>query len=119
MINLHIEAKNVADLRSQLSELLAGIEAAAPASLLLTGHEVPSTQTDVNPAAEAAESTQPDVTPTEPVKTFKLEEVRTAANAYRDKHGIEKLREIFSKYGGEKLKDIPESNYAALMEEIA
>ena len=119
MINLHIEAKNVADLKSQLREMLAGIEAAAPASLLLTGHEVPSTQTDVNPAAEAAASTQPDVTPTEPVKTFKLEDVRAAANIYRNKHGLEALREIFKKYGGEKLKDIPAWNYATLMLEIA
>lgn len=117
MISLHIEAKNVADLKSQLREMLAGIEAAAPASLLLTGHEVPSTQTDVSPAAEAAASTQPDVKPEDPV--VKLEDVRAAANAYRDKHGLEALREIFKKHGGEKLKDIPAANYRALMLEIA
>jgi len=75
--------------------------------------DLPSIQPKVEPDSnEEPEQEQP-------TKTYSLVEVRAAANAYRDKHGIEKLREIFKKHGGEKLKDIPEKNYAALMEEIA
>lgn len=120
MINLHIEAKNVADLKSQLREMLAGIEATAPAaSLIMPTIEPEVTKPDVKPEEQAPEVTQPDVKPDAPADpTVKLEDVRAAANAYRDKHGIEALREIFKKHGGEKLKDIPAANYAALMQEI-
>ena len=122
MINLHIEAKNVADLKNQLREMLAGIEVTAPAaSLIMPVVEPEVTQPDVTPDPQP-EVTQPDVTPAPEAPAdpaIKLEDVRAAANAYRDKHGIEALREIFKKHGGEKLKDIPAANYAALMQEIA
>lgn len=125
MINLHIEAKNVADLKIQLREMLAGIEVTAPAaSLIMPTVEPEVTQPDVNPDPQPEEQqpevTQPDVKPDAPADpAIELKDVRAAANAYRDKHGIEALREIFKQYGGEKLKDIPAANYAALMKEIA
>lgn len=75
--------------------------------------DLPSIQPKVEPDSNEEPKQE------QPTKTYSLVEVRAAANAYRDKHGIEKLREIFKKHGGEKLKDIPEKNYAALMEEIA
>lgn len=124
MINLHIEAKNVADLKSQLREMLAGIEVTDPTVSLIMPTIEPEqlvqalTQPGVNPDPQPEEQ-QPDVTPDTPADpVVKLEDVRAAANAYRDKHGIEALREIFKKHGGEKLKDIPAANYAALMLEI-
>lgn len=109
MIHFTISARSLEEARQKIRE--SGIMGDEPTLIMPT--------IEMQPEATQPEATQPDVTPTEPVKTFKLEEVRAAANAYRDKHGIEKLREIFSKYGGEKLKDIPAWNYAALMEEIA
>lgn len=70
----------------------------------------------IQPKVEPDSNEEPEQE--EPVKTYSLVEVRAQANAYRDKHGIEKLREIFRVHGGEKLKDIPESSYAALMDDL-
>lgn len=90
------------------------METSVPTAAVVPSKEAP-TQEETEPKPEP-EQEQPKA---EPVKTYDLVAVRAAANAYKDKHGIEKLREIFKKHGGEKLKDIPEKNYAALMEDIA
>lgn len=150
MINLHIEANSVEELKNQMRELL-GNESTIQTQLLnmcgtasaeemmkslttkTSGSTEPVADEEPQPKfvtqdiAKDLPSIQPKVEPDsneeheqkQPVKTYDLVAVRAAANAYRDKHGIEKLREIFKKHGGEKLKDIPEKNYAALMEEIA
>jgi len=150
MINLHIEANSVEELKNQMRELL-GNESTIQTQLLnmcgtasaeemmkslttkTSGSTEPVADEEPQPKfvtqdiAKDLPSIQPKVEPDsneepeqeQPTKTYSLVEVRAAANAYRDKHGIEKLREIFKKHGGEKLKDIPEKNYAALMEEIA
>ena len=44
--------------------------------------------------------------------------IREKANALKDRFGIDALRDVFRLHGGEKLKDIPESNYAALMDDL-
>ena len=137
-IVFHVTAKSIEDLKRQLREALGEDTPTIQPHLLNQCIDAPTkemldrltTKTSGSTEPVADEEPQPKVEPdsnegpeqeqpkAEPVKTFKLEEVRAAANAYRDKHGIEKLREIFKKHGGEKLKDIPEANYAALMEDI-
>ena len=132
-IHFHIEAKNIPDLKRQLLEALGENEATVQPQLLNMCAKTAETQAVLDSMmAKTSGSTEPDrnEAPQEQdeqaapgqeqsVKTYELTEVRAAANAYKDKHGIEKLREIFGKHGGEKLKDIPEKNYAALMKEIA
>lgn len=129
MINLHIEANSVEELKNQMRELL-GNEPTIQAQLLNRCIDAPTKALMDSLTAKTSGSTEPDkqavpeeeqpkAEPEQPVKTYDLVAVRAAANAYKDKHGIEKLREIFAKHGGEKLKDIPEKNYAALMEDIA
>lgn len=92
-------------------------ETNVPTAAVAPSKEAPTQDEEPQPKVEPDSNEEPEQE--QPTKTYSLVEVRAAANAYRDKHGIEKLREIFKKYGGEKLKDIPEKNYAALMEEIA
>lgn len=142
-IHFHAEANSIEDLKRQLREALGGSEptiqpnllhmsntgvhdpdlgkipngvAGAPGETKTTGSTEPDREQE-QPKAEPEQ--QPAPQPEQPAKTYDLVAVRAAANAYKDKHGIEKLREIFKKHGGEKLKDIPEKNYAALMEDIA
>lgn len=132
-IHFHAEANSIEDLKRQLREAL-GDETTIQAQLLNRCIDAPTKALMDSLTAKTSGSTEPDceqeqpkVEPepeqerpqAEPVKTYDLVAVRAAANAYKDKHGIEKLREIFKKHGGEKLKDIPEKNYAALMEDIA
>ena len=134
-IHFHAEANSIEDLKRQLREAL-GEEPAIQMQLLNmcnTGVHDPDLGKmplgdEGAPGEPQPEFVTQDIAkdlPTvqpkqeQPTKSYSLVEIRAAANAYRDKHGIEKLREIFKKHGGEKLKDIPESNYAALMEDIA
>lgn len=71
-------------------------------------------QTDSGLTAKT--SSQADGEPKEePAKTYSLADVRAQANALKDKFGIDALRDVFRRHGGEKLKDIPEGNYTALM----
>lgn len=139
MIYLNIEAASIDDLKKQMREVLGQTEqpSSQPAVNLCSGTsgQEQAGQTDSSPTANTsgqaegepkAEKEPPKEEPPkeeppkeEPVKAYSLVEVRAAANAYRDKHGIEKLRGIFRKHGGEKLRDIPEGSYAALMEDIA
>ena len=117
-INVYFEGRTLEEVRKQIRE--SGILGDEP-TLIMPGIDPEVTQPDVNaepqPEETAAPVTQQDVKP-EPAK-IKMEEVRAAANTYRDKHGIEALRAIFAKHGGERLKDIPESEYAAVMKEIS
>lgn len=128
-IHFHAEANSIEDLKRQLREAL-GDETTIQAQLLNRCIEAPTKALMDSLTAKTSGSTEPDkqavpeeeqpkAEPEQPAKTYDLVAVRAAANAYKDKHGIEKLREIFKKHGGEKLKDIPEKNYAALMEDIA
>ena len=130
MIYLNIEATSIDDLKKQMCEVLGYEEctrkqefATAPGSETptqeLAGQTGSSLPTNTSGQAEGEPRAEKEPPKEEPGKTYSLVEVRAAANAYRDKHGIEKLRDIFRKHGGEKLKDIPESSYAALMEDIA
>lgn len=134
-IIFHATAKSIEDLKRQLREALGEDTPTIQSHLLNKCIDAPTKEMLDHPTAKTSGSTepvaheepQPKVEPepeqelpeAEPVKTYDLVAVRAAANAYKDKHGIEKLREIFKKHGGEKLKDIPEANYAALMEDIA
>lgn len=131
LIHFHAEASSIEDLKRQLLEALTDGPTIPPHPLTLcdtdtSGHTV--TDKVVNsPAPEVSGSAEkgepdgqdaPEHPKEEPVRSYPLVEVRAQANAYRDKYGIEKLREIFRKHGGEKLKDIPESSYAALMDDL-
>lgn len=133
-IHFHAEANSIEDLKRQLREALGdeptiqaqlpnlrGTASARAVLDSLTAKTSGSTEPveDEEPKAEPDSNEEAEHEQPKDEKTYSLVDVRAAANAYRDKHGIEKLREIFKKHGGEKLKDIPESNYAALMEDIA
>ena len=131
-IHFHAEAKSIEDLKRQLREALGESEPTIQPNLLHMSNtgahdpdlgKIPNGVAGVPGETKTSGSTEPDCEQeqpkAEPAKTYDLVAVRAAANAYKDKHGIEKLREIFKKHGGEKLKDIPEKNYAALMEDIA
>lgn len=131
LIHFHAEASSIVDLKRQLLEALTDEPTIPPHPLTLCGTDtsghtvtdkvVNSPAPEISGSAEKGEPDGQDATEQpkeEPVKTYSLVEVRAAANAYRDKHGIEKLREIFRVHGGEKLRDIPESSYAALMDDL-
>lgn len=128
MIYLNIEATSIDDLKKQMREVLGQTEQPSPQPAVnlcsepltqepvgQTGRSLPAKTSGLADGEPKAAKEPPKE---EPVKTYSLVEVRAQANAYRDKHGIEKLREIFRVHGGEKLKDIPESSYAALMDDL-
>ena len=120
MIFLNLEAASINELKQKALEALGLTEQPSlqPTVDLYPG--APGQETaKASVLAESEPKTEKETPEQEPAKTYDLVAVRAAANAYKDKHGIEKLREIFKKHGGEKLKDIPEKNYAALMKEIA
>jgi hypothetical protein len=127
-IIFHVTARNIEEARQKIRESgIMGDEVTIQMPHLITEVHLTQKENEATPEPQPEEE-QPKVAPepqpeeeqpkAEPVK-IKLEDVRAAANAYRDKHGIEKLREIFKKHGGEKLKDIPQANYAALLEDIS
>jgi hypothetical protein len=116
-IYLNFEGRTLEEVRQKIRE--CGILQEEPTLIMPTLDPEHVAQALTQPEEQQPEVTQPDVKPDAPADpTIKLEDVRAAANAYRDKHGIEALREIFKMFGGEKLKDIPAANYAALMKEI-
>lgn len=125
-IHFHAEANSIEDLKRQLREAL-GDEQTIQLNLCDDGiHElnlgtnlgVAGTPGETRVSSSIEPDREQDEQPEQPAKTYELAEVRAAANAYRDRHGIEKLRDVFRLHGGEKLKDIPEGSYAALMEDI-
>lgn len=92
------------------------METNVPTAAVAPNREAPTQDEEPQPKVEPDSNEESEQE--QPVKTYSLVEVRAQANAYRDKYGIEKLREIFRKHGGEKLKDIPESSYTALMDDL-
>ena len=128
MIYLNIEATSIDDLKKQMREVLGQTEQSSPQPAVnlcsepptqepvwQTGTSLPAKTSGPADGEPKAEKEPPKE---EPVKTYSREDVRAQAYALKDKFGIEKLREIFRKHGGEKLVDIPESSYAALMDDL-
>lgn len=128
MIYLNIEATSIDDLKKQMHEVLGqtGQPSAQPAVNLCsepptqepvwqTGTSLPAKTSGPADGESKAEKEPPKE---EPVKTYSLADVRTQANALKDRFGIDALRDVFRLHGGEKLKDIPESSYAALMDDL-
>ena len=131
MIYLNIEATSIDDLKKQMREVLDDEPTIPLQPLTPRGTDTPchtaadkvvnSPAPEVSGSAEKGEpdgQDAPEQPKEEPVKTYSREDVRAQAYALKDKFGIEKLREIFRKHGGEKLVDIPESSYAALMDDL-
>lgn len=128
MIYLNIEAASIDDLKKQMREALGLTEQPSPQPAVNLCSESAAQEPDgqtgssltakTSGQAEGEPKAEKEPPKGEPVKACSLVEVRAAANAYRDKHGIEKLRDIFRKHGGEKLKDIPEGSYASLMDDL-
>ena len=127
MIYLNIEATSIDDLKKQMHEVLGqtGQPSPQPAVNLCsepptqepvwqTGTSLPAKTSGPADGEPKAEKEPPKE---EPVKTYSLADVRTQANALKDRFGIDALRDVFRLHGGEKLKDIPESSYAALMDD--
>lgn len=128
MIYLNIEATSIDDLKKQMREVLGQTEQPSPQPAVnlcsepptqepvwQTGASLPAKTSGPADGEPKAEKEPPKE---EPVKTYSREDVRAQAYALKDKFGMEKLREIFRKHGGEKLVDIPEKNYAALMDDL-
>ena len=128
MIYLNIEATSIDDLKKQMREVLGQTEQPSPQPAVnlcsepptqepvwQTGTSLPAKTSGPADGEPKAEKEPPKE---EPVKTYSREDVRAQAYALKDKFGIEKLREIFRKHGGEKLVDIPEKNYAALVNDL-
>lgn len=128
MIYLNIEATSIDDLKKQMHEVLGqtGQPSPQPAVNLCsepptqepvwqTGTSLPAKTSGPADGEPKAEKEPPKE---EPVKTYSLADVRTQANALKDRFGIDALRDVFRLHGGEKLKDIPESSYAALMDDL-
>lgn len=131
LIHFHAEASSIVDLKRQLLEALTDEPTIPPHPLTLCGTDtsghtvtdkvVDSPATEVSGSAEKGEpdgQDAPKQPKEEPAKTYSREDVRAQAYALKDKFSMEKLREIFRKHGGEKLVDIPEKNYAALMDDL-
>ena len=131
LIHFHAEASSIEDLKRQLREALDDEPTIPLQPLTLCGTDI-SGQTVADkvvdsPAPEVSGSAEkgepdgqdaPEQPKEEPVKTYSLADVRTQANALKDRLGIDALRDVFRLHGGEKLRDIPESNYAALMDDL-
>ena len=131
LIHFHAEASSIEDLKRQLLEALTDGPTIPPHPLTLCGTDI-SGQTVADkvvdsPASEVSGSAEkgepdgqdaPEQPKEEPVKTYSLADVRAQANALKDRFGIDALRDVFRLHGGEKLKDIPESSYAALMDDL-
>ena len=128
MIYLNIEATSSDDLKKQMREVLGQTEQPSPQPAVnlcsepptqepvwQTGASLPAKTSGPADGEPKAEKEPPKE---EPVKTYSLADVRTQANALKDRLGIDALRDVFRLHGGEKLKDIPESSYAALMDDL-
>lgn len=131
LIHFHAEASSIEDLKRQLREALADEPTIPLHPLTLCGTDtsgqtvadkaVNSPAPEVSGSAEKGEQDgqyAPEQPKEEPVKTYSLADVRAQANALKDRFGIDALRDVFRLHGGEKLKDIPESSYAALMDDL-
>ena len=121
MIYLNIEATSIDDLKKQMREVLGQTEQPSPQPAVNLCSEPPTQEPvwQTGTSLPAKTSGPADSEPkAEPVKTYSLADVRAQANALKDRFGIDALRDVFRLHGGEKLKDIPESNYAALMDDL-
>lgn len=132
LIHFHAEASSIEDLKRQLREALDDEPTILPQPLTLCGTDtsgqtvadktVNRPTTEVSGSAEKGEPDGQDAPEQpkeeEPVKTYSLADVRAQANALKDRFGIDALRDVFRLHGGEKLRDIPESSYAALMDDL-
>lgn len=121
MIYLNIEATSIDDLKKQMREVLGQTEQPSPQPAVNLCSEPPTQEPvwQTGTSLPAKTSGPADGEPkAEPVKTYSLADVRAQANALKDRFGIDALRDVFRLHGGEKLKDIPESNYAALMDDL-
>lgn len=131
LIHFHAEASSIEDLKRQLLEALTDGPTIPPHPLTLCGTDtsgqtvadkvVNSPAPEVSGSAEKGEPNEqdaPEQPKEEPVKTYSLADVRAQANALKDRFGIDALRDVFRLHGGEKLRDIPESSYAALMDDL-
>lgn len=128
LIHFHAEASSIEDLKRQLREALGQTEQPSPQPAVnlcsepptqepvwQTGTSLPAKTSGPADGEPKAEKEPPKE---EPVKTYSREDVRAQANALKDRFGIDALRDVFRLHGGEKLRDIPESSYAALMDDL-
>ena len=121
MIYLNIEATSIDDLKKQMREVLGQTEQPSPQPAVNLCSEPPTQEPvwQTGTSLPAKTSGPADGEPkAEPVKTYSLADVRAQANALKDRFGIDALRDVFRLHGGEKLRDIPESSYAALMDDL-
>lgn len=77
----------------------------------------PEVETEVK-TDPASEETAPDATPAPEEKPVSKTDVRAVATALTKAGKRDALKAIFKKFGGEKLSDIQEADYPALMREL-
>lgn len=78
--------------------------------------KLPPTMESVFVDIEPDSKTEPDPIP-EPTPVYSIAEVRAALAKVRDAQGVDGMREILRKHGVEKLADLDEKHYAAVMQE--
>ena len=104
-------------------ELLEALKSAGPNVHSFYGEVLPSagetrveiTPTEVEPVAEPEEEKAEK--PEEPASAPTMVEVRAALAKVREEKGSEAMREILRKHGAEKLADLDEALYAAVVAE--
>lgn len=100
MIQVHFEGRTAAEVKEQMLDFLS-----LPTLLIPTEDKSEPAQ-DVAPAETAAPA-------------YKLEDVRKACVAYKDKHGSAALKDVLAKFGAKGLPDVPAEKFAELMEAVA
>ena len=133
MIHVHIEAKSVADLQSELKALLGGqCSTGIICDMALNApkdeapkDEAPKTDGEsdkqVRPINEELKTSEPapvkdeDEADGEPQPT--MEEARAALNEYRKKKGLPALKALFAAHGVKNFLELPATEYAAIMKE--
>lgn len=108
MVHIHLEGRDMAEIKAQVLDLLSISMLTIPAQ---GAEEAP------NEAPVAAQET-PKAHVQETPKV-EMADVRKACLAYREKNGQAALVAVFEKLGAKKLPDIPPERYGELMELVS
>lgn len=99
-------------------QIAANMTALAESIIALAGEEV-----EVKPAEKVEEKAEPKSEAkaekaAEPEKKYTMEDVRKVLAAKSGEGFTAEVRALLEKHGGAKLSKVPESEYAAIMEEV-
>ena len=111
-LTLDLTAENLDKLKVFCQETGA---ASTPAQ---TEKKTTTKATKTEPKQESEPKQQAEPEKTEEQKTLTLTDVRAVALKLSKAGKSDTLKEIFAKFGATKLSEVPEENYAELMEEL-